>query len=469
MKAGRIKTDWASLTIADDGSAIICVKCDDKPCCVRFGSLEGLKQARDNRKISVKKWAVAIPRSSCILKPLALPASDLAEAAKMIEFEIPSLVPLPREKIVYGCTTLQKQNNMLNILVCILKLSTLNQHLEPYKAIGIEPHRITLNTLAIQNWFDTNDAAASEPRICVLVNKHHGVVLTFVNGNFHKESELAPVEQDSAISSSEIVREIRQQKADLDSSLKEKGAILLAGTPEYVGQVKTLLDSAPESGKVTVVANPEISSYKDGKYGYDSSNNIYSYEAIVAAGLYALAVNAKLPYSNLLPQQYVKRYLKKTLLSNYLLTAVLSVVLIILSLMSISAMNWRIEKMSGMIEAQIAPIEHAAGSVDSKRQRVKAIQAQLADRGQITRIVDELYKYTPRAISINQLKFSSKQSGALVEIKGQADLLSDAFEYTDAMSKAGLLNKIQIIDAQQIPRPGGSIVEFKANCVIQNG
>jgi hypothetical protein len=93
----------------------------------------------------------------------------------------------------------------------------------------------------------------------------------------------------------------------------------------------------------------------------------------------------------------------------------------------------------------------------------------LADRGQITRIVDELYKYTPRAISINQLKFSSKQSGALVEIKGQADLLSDAFEYTDAMSKAGLLNKIQIIDAQQIPRPGGSIVEFKANCVIQNG
>jgi pimeloyl-CoA synthetase len=120
-----------------------------------------------------------------------------------------------------------------------------------------------------------------------------------------------------------------------------------------------------------------------------------------------------------------------------------------------------------MIESQIAPIEYTASTVDSKRQRLSAIQKQLSNRGQITAVIDELYRYTPKAISISELRIVSKHSGTSIEIKGQADLLSTAFDYTDAMSKAELLNRIQIENAQQIHRPGGSVIVFKAYCDIQ--
>ena len=469
MKPTIIKTEWASLSLAEDGNAIVCAKCNGTPRCVRFDSLEQLKQAIDKKKISVKKWAVAVPRSSCILKPLTLPASDLAEAGKMIEFELSSLVPLPVDEIVYGSTLLNEQDNMLNVLVCILKLSTLNEHLKPYKAIGIEPHRITLNSLAIQSWFNTTSTVASEPAIIALVSEHSCTVQTCINGNFHKANELTLAGRDITASSHEIVQEILHQREELPTLLKKTTVFLLAGAEQCVSEVKNLfcLHDRTVANRVSTVPNPRILYHTvDGKSENDGDK--FGCEAIEAAGLLELAANSRLPYSNLLPQQYAKRHKQKALLFRYLLTGSLSFVLVLLAWSCLAAMNWRTERISRTIESQIAPIEQTASAVDSKRQRVKAIQRQLSNRGQITAVIDELYRYTPKAISISELKFVSKPSGASIEIKGQADLLSTAFDYTDAVSKAELLSGIQIVNAQQIPRPGGSVVVFKAYCDIQN-
>ncbi|MHC4649013.1 MAG: hypothetical protein ACYTBJ_26465, partial [Planctomycetota bacterium] len=99
MEVGRIRTEWGALILTPNRGAVVCVQHEGGPCCIYFDSLEQLRQACDSRKISVKKWAVAVPRSLCILKPLTLPAADLTEAVKMIEFELPSLVPLPLDEI----------------------------------------------------------------------------------------------------------------------------------------------------------------------------------------------------------------------------------------------------------------------------------------------------------------------------------------------------------------------------------
>ncbi len=471
MKSTTIKTEWASLSLAEDGNVIVCAKSNGTPHCVRFDSLEQLKQAIDKKKISVKKWAVAIPRSSCILKPLTLPASDLAEAEKMIEFELSSLVPLPVDEIVYGSTLLNKQDSMLNILVCILKLNTLNEHLKPYRAIGIEPHRITLNSLAIQSWFNSAGTVTTEPVISILISKNNCTVQTGMNGNFHKANELTLIDGDITAFLHEIVQEILHQREELPTSLKNIPVFFLGGTEEYVSEIKNLFCSVLREptvvNKVSIVPNPRIL-YRTGNGKSENDDDRFGCEAIVAAGLLELAANSKLPHSNLLPQQYARRHTQKALLFRYLLTGSLSLVLVLLVWICLVAMNWRIERMSRVIESQIAPIERTAGTVDSKRQRVKAIQRQLSNRGQIVAIIDELYRYTPKAISISELKFISKPSGASIEIKGQADLLSTAFDYTDAVRKAELLSGIQILNAQQIPRPSGSVVVFKAYCDIQN-
>ena len=119
-----------------------------------------------------------------------------------------------------------------------------------------------------------------------------------------------------------------------------------------------------------------------------------------------------------------------------------------------------------MVQARIAPIADIADSVESKRRQVKAIGAQLYGRGMITNILAELFKYTPRNVSISRFQLTTSSGGAKIEISGQADALANAFGYAEAMRKSKILKQMQILNAPQIPRPGGSVVEFKARCTI---
>lgn len=470
MKSLTMKTEWASLCLADDGNVIVCAKYNGTPRCVRFSSLEQFQQAINEKKVLIRKWAVVVPRSSCILKSLALPASDLDEASRMIEFELPSLVPLSADETVYGSTFLNRQDNVLNTLVCILKLHTLEEHLEPYRAIGIELHRIALSSLAIQCWFNAMSPVTSRPLVCALMNKHRCAVQTCIDGNLHRANELVFAGSDAEASSHEIVGEMLRQRDELSASLKETVVFLLAGSEKWISEVKNLLRSvlsvSDVSEKVSVVPNPRVQFHTDGAKPEDNGNR-FAWEGIIATGLLDLALHSKLPHSNLLPQQYARGHRQKALFFRYLRTGCLSLALILLVWLCLVAMNWRMERVSREIESQIAPIEHTASAVDRKRQRVSVIQQQVSNRGQIMVIIDEIYKYTPKAISLSELRFASRHGGASIEIKGQADLLSTAFSYTDAMSKADLLSNLQIENAQQIPRPGGSVVVFKAYCDIR--
>lgn len=473
MKARKIRTDWGALSLAHDGSVVFCAQQNSTLSCIRFDSAEQFMEAIKSRRLLVKKWAVAVPRRSCILKSLALPASDLSEAARMIEFELPSLVPVPLEEVVYGCTVLSKQPNMLNVLVCILKLNTLNQHLKPYRDIGVEPHLVIFDSLAIQSWFNSTSStsrAAPGPLIGVLVNTSRSVVLTSVKGNFHKGNELTLSGTDTAILPREIVQEISNQLEELPDILKNKAVIVIAGTENHTSQIRNLFHSksrdATVANETAVVSSPEITCYTNGKCEPDADTHVL--EAVVAAGLLDLAKSSNVPFFNLLPQEYLGRFRRKTLLFNCLFAALALLMSISFFWLCLWAMNRRIESKSNRIASQIAPIESIAGNVDKKRQRVRAIQNQLANRGLITQIFQELYEYTPNNISISELRILPERSGASIEIKGQADLLSSAFEYTDAMREAALLKQIQIVNAQQIPRLGGSVVEFQARCVIRD-
>ncbi len=469
MKVGRIRTEWGSLILAQDGSVVLCVQCDGAPCCICFGSLQELRQAIDGRRISVKKWAIALPRSLCILKPVTLPASDLAEAVKMVEFELPSLVPLSLDEIVYGCMLINKKDNMLNVLVCILKLNALDQHLEPYRAVGIEPHMIGLDSLAMQNWFSTVNGWESGSALSAVVDGRHCVVLTSVDNRLHKVKELTLSGADACTVSREVVGEILRQREELPTSARDESRTLLAGRQEYLSEMCRSLGSISAgpaaADSVRVVANPEVTQYHDADV--QENSDIFAYEAVVTTGLLDLARSSKLPFSNLLPQKHLKKLRQRALLFSYVFTAAASVMLIVSVWLCLWALNYRIECKSRKIELEIAPIASIASDVDKKRQRVRAIQSQLSDRGLIVQLFEDLYKYTPPNISISKLSFSRRQGGTVVDIKGRGDSLANAMEYPDSMREAVLLNEMQSGGSRVVVRGGGSVAEFKARCIIK--
>ena len=122
-----------------------------------------------------------------------------------------------------------------------------------------------------------------------------------------------------------------------------------------------------------------------------------------------------------------------------------------------------------LVEAEIAPIKDVARRIEAKREQVRAIQDQLAHRGLMLKVLQELYEYTPPSISLNELRLTSQEGTTSIWISGQADILSNAFGYTEALKEARLLKELNIENAQQLIRSGGkSVVEFKAECTLSD-
>ena len=466
MKVLKIKSEWASININQDNSVTVCAKKNGSTQCIRFDSLDELKKGIDKRRIVIKKWALSIPRSLCFLKTLSFPASNFEEALSMIEFELPTVIPLSMDEIMYGTTFLNQHEHMLEVLVSIVKQNTLNDYLNPLKAIGIEPKKIILSSLAIQNWININSNSTKEPVISVIIdNDNNCVVQTSIQGNFQKETVHKHTQNDLV---DKIFREILQQRESLDISIRDNITYVLTGIEEYVSKIKDLLSSIEhESGivdRIVIVPSPEIINFNNES---EKKGMMLNSEAIISTGLLDLAINLKLNDSNLISRQSARKYSKNIMQSQYIMTGIFCIAFIFFLWLYLFISTWRIERISGLIEAEIDPIKDIAISVDKKRQQVRAVQNQFNKRGRLTEIICELYKYTPDTISISKLSYTSKQSKIFIDIRGQADLFYTPFYYMEDIASAKLLNGMQVRDTQMIQQVNGSVVIFKANCEIR--
>jgi Tfp pilus assembly PilM family ATPase len=208
-KPSKINADWASVKVTENGNVIVCAKSAGTSVRLCFDSLNDLKEAIGTKKVSVRKWAISLPNQNCILKRLTLPAADMDEAARMMEFELSSLVPIPPEKLVYGCTLLGKQENMLNLLVCIVPLDTLDRILAPYKAMGIQATRVTPDFLSMQSWFNIASDNSGGISANILIDKQRCHIGLSENGHFHVISEMNLNGNSIELTTEQIIQKLR--------------------------------------------------------------------------------------------------------------------------------------------------------------------------------------------------------------------------------------------------------------------
>ncbi|MHC4211978.1 MAG: pilus assembly protein PilM [Planctomycetota bacterium] len=454
----RIKTQWASLALNDEGRVVVCVNENSHRKHFCFDSLTHLETALDHRELIVGKWIVPLPVQCCILKTVTLPASDLEEAAKMIEFELPDLVPMPGDQLSYGCSVLNKHQNMLDVLVCLARTNDIEQHLESFAEIGIKPHFVYADSFAVWNWIACKEQQTPSPWIAALLSDRNAIVVSSVNDNLQQANEINASTSSALID--KLVQQIVNQDKSMTGSTDSASHILLVGSDGLVHELKDRLQDMFEPA---ILELPAVIHYGNGDHN-DTANLCLA--GTIAAGLFDIAAKKRLLHCNLLPSKYLESARRKTLVLNYSFSAITALLAVLLLWLSLWASNRRIDQKTNLIQARIAPIVDIADSVESKRRQVKAIGAQLYGRGMITNILAELFKYTPRNVSIFRFQLTTGSGGANIEISGQADALANAFGYAEAMRKGKILNQMQILNAQQIPRPGGSVVEFKARCTI---
>lgn len=475
MRKQKVKADWASLALADSGSVVICTKASADAGCIWFRSQDQFTEALNSKTLSVKRWAITVPKGLCIEKTLVLPACDFAEAAKMVEFELSSLVPLPPDKIVYGCTLKSQEKNSATLAVTILRTKALEEFLLPYRDMGVEPNLIVVDSLAIWTWFESQDSSTSGQTVNVFMDPRRGILLSSLQGRLQAVEDLLWPAGAEKTGYADIAAHLVRQSTLLSTvNAAPLCRLVLGGHERVTRPVKEGLETISafqrtDDASVSIVPNPTEACHPFN--GEKDTSSQLVYECCVATGAYDLATRSLQPHANLVPTDFLRKQEKKSRTTNFALTAGLAVILIVLTYVAFVTANGRTKRTSNLIESMIAPVEAIAGDVENKRLLVSAIERQFAKRGRLPQIIDELSRYTGGAsVTIHDFRFERKQNECLVDIKGQARDNAAVWDLPDLMQEAEFLKHIEILDiGTKSDRSGkNSTAEFKLHCLIKD-
>lgn len=455
MANERIKVDWASVRIVPEKGVTVYMHFQGKPKLLYYGCIDNFHESLENKQLTVNKWILSIPNNICITKTLDLPTDTLSEAAKMIEFELMSLVPIQPEDLVYGCTLLKHQEHFLEVLVYIVRNDMLEQILKPYHKAGIYPRTIIPDSIALYSCLEKVSPANStllyiDEAQCHILSSIKNNLRTYNsidNIDIHDHSEM----QYLANNVINIIDELKAFSENITLSIACKGS--------HKKELPLLLKKKGIDCPITIA---KLSNFLP-----EDTSPLF-YENILISGAFQTINDERYKNLNLLHAKDIKQIKTKQRTKSIIVTSGLSVLVLILLWSGFVISNWRIGRACRKVESLIAPIEGIANGVEHKKQLIRALQNQSSTKEEINQIFHELYKFSPQSITISNLEYKLKADNRRLFLKGQTKSLSQAFDYPEAMKKSSLLKQMQVTNVQQVPTPGGSIIEFKAECSLED-
>ncbi|MCK5604972.1 hypothetical protein KAR91_23990 [Candidatus Pacearchaeota archaeon] len=439
MSIGRIKSEWGAVRFVDGGGVVLATKDKDLIMCFSFASSEEFRQAIDTKRISVKKWAVSLSNENCIFKTVEMPAENIAEAYRMAEFELSTLVPVPSEELVYGCTLLGSEESLCEVLVCVVKTESLNRALEPYHTMGIHPVKVVPEAIALSCWFDGASKQVNNDVINLYVDGVSLHVNITLGGRFVGFKKANKFTEGGGLTLKTVVAEIIHAKSDLGTFLSERPAINVGVAGKHKDAVQNIFDDMVNQEDIRFLDLPQISSLNEEGV---SEVEEFAYDAVAVEGLMSCIADSEYEYLNLVPGRRIRAAFERTQMMNYAVSIGLVFFLVFSIWLNLMMFNWRTGRACRKLQAEIAPIAHIAEAVEAKRHRVRAIQTQLSNRRQISLLFYELYKYSPQLISVSELNYAVDSGGTRITMRGQADSIANAFAYSEAMKDGKLLNEL---------------------------
>ena len=318
MNFVKIKTDWASLRLTEKGPAIVCARTGESVRCTCFDSLSALRDNLSRGKISVKKWAVSVPDDLCIVKSLQLPASDLKEAFRMLEFELASLIPIPQESLLYGCTFLGKRDNFVQIQVYIMKQNTLKGVMEAYGKIGIKPNKVMVDSASIQRWYQPN-GERRDSAVSILFGNENCNIKTIIDENNRIFENSKNDGNGTAPEPNSLIQTIHYYTDGLSNYADKKIDINITAPKGNISKLQSFFNDNKEdfAGRISFFEYPEVVFYGDEtKFKIDELRC----DTIAAEGLLLSATDNRFEYLNLLPRSHIKKTQQKSLIMNFAIT-----------------------------------------------------------------------------------------------------------------------------------------------------
>lgn len=464
----RLKQGRLGIAVDPDGRVYVADAQGDSPRVYVLPRSQFVEAVR-TRRISAQEWSLVVPRRECLLKNVTLPARTDEEVAKMLEFEVPGLIPAQEGEICYGIVDIREaEEGYRQATVMIAPANCVETAGSALREAGVLPDVVVPSSLALQRWLQGRLSAGQRRRcsllLCIDTVQLQSIVMA--GGRLIAAKDIA-VRNLSDLDVGLILLETqrsfdRVQREDHSRSIEQ---IVVCGQPAVAEQLAQ--DIRTLAANVAGLLDPEVivfpGAHVVSEYPEEDLSNI---NALSAAGASGTAPPDGSSEFSMAPSGWVKARQRRRVWRERVKTAC-AMVLALLSIEGyLVARNHRLEVERDRILKQIQPIQDVATALEAKKQQVRVIQSQLMCRSLPLDILAELHKRVPDRMYLSHLVMDLNARSPEVSMRGTAGSLDLAFGFPMALEQSSLFRDVRPEGAQQVSRGTESLIEYGCRCRV---
>jgi Tfp pilus assembly PilM family ATPase len=422
-------------------------------------------------KLNQQHVVACIPRHLVTVRLLDLPATDPKEISDMIDLQVAKQTPYAKEDIVFAHKIIETgASGYTKVMLAIIARNIVSERTETLAKAGLTVKRVAISSEGVFNWFRGAYLAGlqlpgAQAVLLVDVDSNYSDFIVIRNGKMVFTRNIL-------IGANHLIREDGDWRAKFLEELKRsleryQGAekhsniahAYLSGAGPSIKDLNVFLSAALEIS----VKNADSLQHFDltGAPGIPRDEKL---QFVSLTQLLGITQDEDALLMDLTPLEQKVQNVMERKAQQLTLTGILAVAIVTaLSFLCLTNLHMKNAYLENL-KKTIARIAVEAEGVDKMRAVIDLVEQRLDSRGSSLEFINEIYKVTPREISLTDVRIDEKQ---MVALKGHGFAMSDVFKYVKLLEESGLFAGVKTDYTRAKNSQGSEFAEFGISCAYQ--
>jgi Tfp pilus assembly protein PilN len=137
--------------------------------------------------LSKDNVTLALPRERALVKVVELPSAAKENLRKVLEYELGKYIPFSPEEALFDFQILEERENILRIMLVIMRKEDVNEHLDLFKRVGISPLAVEISSTGAINLFYYDQHPSQEGSLALVDIEKQSFEFYFFEKGIFKE------------------------------------------------------------------------------------------------------------------------------------------------------------------------------------------------------------------------------------------------------------------------------------------
>ncbi len=414
---------------------------------------------------------VCIPRHLVTVRMLDLPSTNVREISDMIDLQIGKQTPYAKEDIVFAHKIVEAgASGYTKVMLAIVTRNIVSERMGALAKAGLNLKRIAISSEGVCNWFRRAYLADMK------LQSSQAIILLDVDSNY---SDFIVMRKGKMVFTRNILigaNHLTQETAGRHEKFSEELKQSLEryrGLEKNVEIVKTYLSgSGPNIKGLDGILNAALGICVENAdqlknlhlRGMEENLRNEELKFVSITPLLGVTMDDGEPCMDLTPnevkiQNLMERKTKQLTVMGILVVAIVTV----LSFLCLTSFNTKNAYLA-TLKKKMSKIAMQVEGIDKMRAVIDMVEGRLDSRGSSLECLSEIYKITPKEISLTDIDIEEKQS---VVLKGHGFAMSDVFKYAKMLEDSEMFENVKTPSIRVKNEKDAKYAEFEINCAYQ--